>query len=356
MITQKDRFTVIALLLLFILSGLSAGGQQDAVSDAAPAASESGSAAGGIIIDYRKNEVPVPAEVNRIVSLNSGLSVLVGALGMTDAVVGRDSNSTFPHALKMAYVVAQNSSSPNVELILEKRPDLVLADAMLPVNVYEKLSSLGIPVAIFSTSDPREFEDTILNVGQLTHREDKAAALLDRLQSDIRLVEDTAANALASGRIPENIFFENRKPYSSVSAKSGNHLSIIGAGGVNIAADEPVVSPKLSAEYVLEKNPDVIIRRMSGDGTLDVMNNMRDTIIRRAGLEDVRAVQDNRVYIIKADLFLLLRYPVGMAYMASWFYPDAFAELNPEEFHKDLIVDLFGTEEWELMREVFVCP
>ena len=352
MINQKNRFTVTAFLLLSVLSGLFAGGQQDAEA----VASESGAVRGEVIIDYKKHEVPVPAEVNRIVSLNSGLSVLVGALGMTDAVVGRDSNSTFPHALKKVYVVAQNSSSPNIELILERRPDLVLADAMLPVNVYEKLTSLGIPVAIFSTSDPRKFEDTILKVGKLTHREDKAAALLERLQSAIRLVEETAANALASGSVPQSVFFENRKPYSSVSAKSGNHLPIIGSGGVNIAADEPVASPKLSVEYVLEKNPDVIIRRMSGDGTLEVMNNMRDTIIRRAGLEDVRAVQDNRVYIIKADLFLLLRYPVGMAYMASWFYPDAFKEMDPEEFHKELIVDLFGAEEWELMREVFVCP
>ena len=352
MITLKNRFLIVTFLLLIVLSGLFAGGQKDAEA----VASEPGSATGEVIIDYKKHVVPVPAEVNRIVSLNSGLSVLVGALGMADAVVGRDSNSTFPHALKKVYVVGQNSSSPNIELILEKRPDLVLADGMLPAKVYEQLSALGISVGIFTTSDPRKFEETLLKVGKLTHREERAADLLKRLQSDIRLVKETAAEALDSGVTPQYIFFENRKPYSSASSQSGSHFPIAGAGGINIAADEPVRSPKLSAEFVLEKNPDVIVRRMSGDGTPDVMNNMRDTIIRRAGLEDVRAVQDHRVYIIKADLFLLLRYPVGMAYMASWFYPDAFTELDPEEFHKELIVDLFGAEEWDLMREVFVYP
>ena len=130
---------------------------------------------------------------------------------MTDAVVGRDSNSTFPHALKKTYVVAQNSSSPNIELILEKKPDLVLADGMLPDKVYEQLSALGISVGIFTTSDPRKFEDTLLKVGKLTHREERAADLLKRLQSDIRLVKETAAEALDSGATPQYIFFREQK-------------------------------------------------------------------------------------------------------------------------------------------------
>jgi len=351
MIRSIQRISA-AVFCLFLTLPLFAGGQTES-----PSGQDSADRPGTEYVrDAAGHDVRVPEKADRIVCLNSGLSVLTAALGKTESIVGRDTNSTFPHALKKVYVVAGNSSSPNIELILEKRPDLVLADNMLPDKAFEKLTALGISVAVFKTSDPRVFDQTISGVGALTGRSVQARKLLEDLNSRTALVEELASRALAEGAEPQTVFFENRKPYKSTSAKSGSHLPIAGAGGINIAADEPVSSPKLSAEYVLERNPDVIIRRVSGDGTAEVMENTRNTIMRRTGLEDVRAVRDGRVYIIKSDLFLLLRYPVGMAYLGSWFYPEAFADLDPEEFHKSLISDLFGPEEWDRVREDFVYP
>jgi len=308
------------------------------------------------IEDSMGNRVPVPSSTDRIVCINSGLSVLLAALGKGDSIVGRDSNSTFPSELKTVYAVAENSSRPNIELILEKRPDLILADNMMPETAYEKFRSLGIPVAIFKTSNPEAFEHTILNVGALTGRYLQAQRMINDMAEREKRIIDIVARAESEGMNEVKVFYENRKPYASVSSKSGNHIPLAAAGGINIAADEPGTAPHLSVEYVLEQNPDVIIRRMSGDGTADDMKRMADMIRARTGLDEVNAVIRNRVHIIKADLTLLLRYPAALAYMASWFYPDYAEEINPEGVHKHIIETYFGPDEWEKTKEVFVYP
>jgi iron complex transport system substrate-binding protein len=306
--------------------------------------------------DSMGNKVPVPKGTDRIICTNSGLSVLLSALGKGDSIVGRDSNSTFPSYLKNVYVVAENSSRPNIELILEKHPDLILADNMMPESAFDKFRSLGIPVAIFKTSDPRAFEHTILNVGALTGSYVQAQRMIGDMKSREKRVTDIVAEAQAAEGSEVKVFYENRKPYASVSSKSGNHIPLAAAGAVNIAADEPVSSPHLSVEYVLEQNPDVIIRRMSGDGSAENMKIMLDMIKNRTGIGSVNAVVNGRVHIMKADLTLLLRYPAALAYMASWVYPDYAELIDPEGVHRNIIAKYFGIEEWENTREVFVYP
>lgn len=65
------------------------------------------------------------------------------------------------------------------------------------------------------------------------------------------------------------MYFENRKVYKSASKLTGHHEFIALAGGDNIAKDEPVTSPELSPEYIVRRNPDVIVRRVSGDAGTD---------------------------------------------------------------------------------------
>lgn len=306
--------------------------------------------------DALGHKVPVPSSTDRIICINSGLSVLLAALGEGEDIVGRDGNSTFPSSLRAVYVVASNSSRPNIELILEKRPDLILADNMLPDAAYEKFVSLGIPTAILKTSDPREFEHTILTVGTLTGRYPEARRLLNDMNGEIERISTAAEEAANSRGGKTKVFFENRKPYSSASAKSGSHITLIQAGGINIAADEPVSSPKLSIEYVMEQNPDVIVRRLSGDANSSVLADMAARISARTGLKEVNAVKHGRVHILKSDLTLLLRYPVGLAYMASWFYPECADSIDPEELHRKIVSDYFGPREWETIKESFVYP
>ena len=103
------------------------------------------------IIDATGAVVEVPYPVERIVSMNSGLSTLIAAFGEGDKIVGRDTFSTFPSSLISVYAVGKNSAHPNIELIFDQKPDIVVADntLILALNVDPELS-LMVNVLILS--------------------------------------------------------------------------------------------------------------------------------------------------------------------------------------------------------------
>ncbi|NDJ77211.1 MAG: ABC transporter substrate-binding protein, partial [Chloroflexi bacterium] len=83
-----------------------------------------------------------------------------------------------------------------------------------------------------------------------------------------------------------------------------------------------------------------------------------EEIINRPGWDNIDAVKNGRVYIIKSDVFLTFRYPVGLLYYATWFHPELFADIDPAAVHQEAITTFFGAEEWETLsqHETFVYP
>ncbi|MHB1442423.1 MAG: ABC transporter substrate-binding protein [Candidatus Humimicrobiaceae bacterium] len=309
-----------------------------------------------VILDASGRYVYVPKEINRIISLNSGMSTLISVFGDSDKIVGRDNFSTFPSYLNKIASVGKNSSDSNFELILETEPDLVIADTMLSDSDRAKIESTGIPVIVDSTSDPDRIFYIIRNLGIILGKKQKAEEIIKYMEVYLDLADQRITEKEEKGGNFPLIYFEARNDYKSASAENSANKPIVAAGGINIAAAEPISSPRINSEYILKKNPDIIIRRVSGDAGLEEMKLLREDLMSRAGLKEVKAVKEGKVYIIKADVFLTLRYPVGLLYYAKWFHPDIFSDINPDVLHKKFIVDFFGTEEWEKINEIFVYP
>jgi len=308
------------------------------------------------ITDYTGREVTIGQPVERVVSLNSGLSEILGALECTDKIVGRDNFSTFPSSFMYVQSVARNSSSPNMEMIFSLEPDLLVADLMFDKSKREILESRGIPVIIESTSNPERLPVIVDNFARIFEKQERAEYVMNVLEDTLSEVE-TRIQALYERGVPKPlVFFENRKVYKSANSQTGHHQNIILAGGINIAADEPVSSPKLNPEFIVEKNPDVIIRRVSGDIDADAMGLMLKSIYERPSLQAVRAILDKRVYIVKSDLFISLRYPVGVAYLSKLFYGNNLADFDVDGIFQEYISKIYGPDEWEHIREIYVFP
>ena len=333
------------LCLLTIGSFLWAGGGGE-LSPALPSVT---------VNDYHGREVRVPLPVNRLITLNSGVSEVVAALGAADRTVGRDSFSTFPSCIRRVSVVGRNSSSPNMETILALQPDLLVADAMFDEGKIKLLENRGIPVIIVSTSNPERLPALVRSLGSVLQAEDRAEEILTLMDKALREVERAVAALELSQDGRTTVYFENRRQNKSASALSGHDFFIRSAAGVNIAASEPVKFPLLSPEFITMSNPDVIIRRVSGDIHPEAMEAMRLSIMDRPSLRLVDAVKKGRVYIVKSDLFISLRYPVGIAYFAHLLYPEAF-ELDPSDVHRRYIRAFYGEGEWEAIREIYVYP
>ena len=340
------KFIPISIALCLLLSILSGCGPEKA--PVAPTGKEV------TIIDQTGKHVEISVPVERIVSINSGMSALICAFGDGDKIVGRDSYSTFPSSLKDVLEVGKSSASPNIELILEKHPDVVLADTMLKDDMREKLESAGVPVLTDTTTDLETLIPLIRKIGLILDKEEKADEIVGFIEHYSNIIDQRIAG-LKTDEKPL-VFFERRNPYDSASASSSYNKPLVAAGGINIAADEPVSLPKLSAEWVLERNPDVIVNRISGDDTLEEMAALRDEIISEPGLAEVNAAKEGKVYIVKSDVFLSVRYPVGLLYYAKWFHPDLFHDIDPSAVHKELIEKFYGKEEWQSITEEFAFP
>ncbi|NLE04107.1 MAG: ABC transporter substrate-binding protein, partial [Crenarchaeota archaeon] len=152
------------------------------------------------IIDATGTQWTISAPVNRIVSLNAGLTEIVYALGGGEKIVGRSETSTFPNAVLSVPIVGGSSASPNVELLLETQPDLVLADTMLSskTEIRNQITSAGVPILIVKTTYADQLTSLISDIGSLIDEEEKATELCEWMNHYINLVDERIANLTES--------------------------------------------------------------------------------------------------------------------------------------------------------------
>ena len=310
------------------------------------------------VFDKSGTRVQVPCPVEKVISVNSGMTALICALGAEDRLVGRDTRSTFPASVKSVEAVAESSANANIELMISKRPELVVADPMFYPQHREKLSAAGIPSYVDSTSDPERVLTLIRNFGLMFDENDKAEELAQFVEHYTDIVEQRIERLEMEDGSKPKVYFEWHSSYKTASAETSFHKPIAQAGGINIAAGLPVHTPKVSSEWVIEQNPDVIVNRISGDATLEQMQQKWEEIVSRPGWDKIEAVKNGRVYIIKSDVFLAFRYPVGLLYYAKWFHPELFEDMDPAAVHQEAIEKFFGTDEWQWLErhETFVYP
>ncbi|MCW4017427.1 MAG: ABC transporter substrate-binding protein [Candidatus Bathyarchaeota archaeon] len=302
-----------------------------------------------IVVDGTGAEVTVSLPVNRIVSLNPGLTELVCAIGYGDQIVGRDESSFFPDSMLDVPIVASSSYNPNLELVIEQKPDLLLADTMLSYN-QESLTALqnaGIPVMIELTNNLTQIKQCINNFGLLFDKQAKADEIVDFISSYETIVSERIETLTDSEK--PLVYIEWDTVWRSFGEGSGADLNINSVGGINIAAGVSGSSPTLSAEYVVEQNPEVVVLMVDKEakGNSTAFQAARDEFMSRSVLQDVDVVKNGRVYTYDSVIFQGLRYPVGLLYWAKWFHPTMFADIDPAAVNQEMLEKFFSvtTEE-----------
>lgn len=307
-----------------------------------------GSAEKVTVVDATGRSVSVQAPVHKVVSLGTGVAGYIYALGGGECLVGRDSYSYFPVGLQKVPVAGKSSYSPDLELIVKLQPDLVIADTMLSEEDQKEIEDAGIPVLIDWISDPSKDIEVMKDLGLLIGKEERARELIDFITKYRNLVEERTARLKQDDK--PKVFLEwTGKPYYTVS--NGSQLdTLVGlAGGINIAKNYGNGShtyPTVSPEWVAVENPDVIIQTKSSDRpyTEDDLKEFRDAIISRSELQDVSAVKNVRVYLISGEIMYSVRSIIAELYLAKWFHPELFSDVDPEAVHRDLVRKFYDME------------
>lgn len=244
-----------------------------------------------VIVDGAKRIVELKSRPKRVVSLSPGTTELLYAIGAGPQVVGVTSWCDFPPEVHdLAKVGDMNV---NFEAIAALAPDLIVADATLQQASISRLESLGLPVFVISAREISGILDSVELLGRATGNIGGAQDLIRELVqilTDLRHQVDESP--LAKDPVSVLVLFDPTELYS---AGKGTyiHEAITRAGGVNIGAQAPGSWPLLSEEYVLSQNPEVIFLTYGDPGQ----------ILKRPGWSRLRAVQNNQVHLIEANIY-----------------------------------------------------
>ncbi|MBE3582362.1 MAG: cobalamin-binding protein [Thermoanaerobacteraceae bacterium] len=285
-----SALTAVLVLGLFLFGCSGRGAPQG--EEAAPAGAEGYPLT---VADDMGREITLKARPERLVSLSPGNTEILFALGLGEKVVGVDDYSDYPPAAAQVPKVG-GFSNPNVEKIVALKPDLVLATNMHEQAV-RRLEEVGIPVAVVSPKTVEGVLESIEWIGKMTGAGEGAARLVADLRGRMQRVEAVVKEIPREKR--PWVYYE---VYSDPLMTAGPQ-TLIGqlielAGGRNIAYDAQTDYPEFSAEAIIERDPEVIIfPQWHGSESLTV-----EQVKSRRGWQEIRAVKDNRVFGVDANI------------------------------------------------------
>ena len=292
--------------------------------------------------DQTGEEVEIETPVERIVCLNPALNEILAILGAEDRIVGINEGTEFPPVFEGILEVGGSSRNPQVEKIIELKPDVIIADTMLDEEVRKQFESFGIPVVVERASELNRLPKVIENLGKIVDNEDRAEELNSFIGEYNKLIEDRLSSLEKEDRT--DVYWEWRGAYRSGNEDSNIHPRLELTEANNIAAHLEAPYPQVSAEFVWERDPEVIIRMASRSDSKEDMAQTREEIVNRQGLKEVEAVKNERVYLISWDVMNGPRSVVGSLYFANWFYPEKFVDIEPEEVYQEMLAEFYNYE------------
>ncbi len=232
------------------------------------------------------------AAPSRIVSLSPAFTEVLFAIGAGDQVIAVDSLSNFPPEAPMTELSA---FEPSLEAIAAEEPDLVVLSYDPTGDLVSGLEGLG--VAVFLRPDPATLDDayaSIADLGIVTGQIDGAATVV----ADMRSAFDEIAASVPTDGEPIRIYHELDESFYSASSGSFigdvyNRLNV-----VNIADEADTDGygyPQLSAEYILEADPQLIV-------ITDEVGYTVDDVAARPGWDAIAAVANGNVISVDSDI------------------------------------------------------
>ncbi len=290
------------------------------------------------VVDSTGASVLVPQPVERLISVYGPGTYLVYALGAGDLLVeawyvgvkgiSQAWESMFRIEPRLSDILA--FGDPNVEDVVARSAQLVIADGSKHGAFAKQLGDLGIPVIQCLIETPEQLQQATVTLAQVLGPEAKRRAALflygflritDTVEHDLR--------GIVSAERPR-VLFVGTDPLKVASGDMYQTWLIETAGGVSVSADLRGGWNTVNLEQILVWNPDVVVIPPYGPvKPADLVAN--------PDWQAVRAVRENRIYRMPR-VFGPMDTPVpesllGVLWLANALHPGAIsldiaAEMN----------------------------
>ena len=246
----------------------------------------SGGSDGQVLISGGSSSVEI---AERIISLSPTATEILFAIEAGGQVVAVDDQSNFPPEAPMTPL---SGYTPNIESIAEYQPDLVVA-SYDPGDLVGGLKALEVATLLQPAAS--SMEDTYVQInelGALTGRQSEASELIESIKSDL---DEIASKKIGKGL---TYYHEIDNTLYSPTSKTflGKLYSLLGLSNI---ADPAIESgfgwPQLSAEFIIDADPDLIFL-----GNTDWGESV-ETVAARPGWGSLTAVEKGQVISVDTD-------------------------------------------------------
>jgi len=295
------------------------------------------------IVDSAGRLIEIPYQPKTVV-LHGDAAELMKAIGVDlNLIVGVSkymAQDTWLFPVLSKKEVVGSCFSPNYEKIIELQPDIVIAYQRWPgvEELEQHLKPAGIEPVIIDGYKPDKFRSEIMVLGRIYGREEEARKLWEFWEGYLNMLENRVGK-LGPEEIPD-VYFESWTTWKTTTAANQGwwNRGIEIGGGNNIAAllsSSAYVT--VDPEWVVEKNPDVIVKVASYSRSKDnefCLRETRERILARDELQTVKAVKSGAVYAVDPDIATGPKGIIGALWYAKFFHPELFENLNPTEVQR----------------------
>lgn len=224
----------------------------------------------------------------RVASLAPSITEIICAIGGTPKLVGRSSACDYPPEIAGEIPVIGHFGRPSLEALLASDTTLVLDSALADESMARKMQQVGLQSRRIDCKKLDDIPSAIREIGSLLDLEENAEALAAGIEKDLQ--ELRSRSNTTAGR--PGVYIET---WNDPLWTTGNntHLSemIHLAGGRNIADDIEKEHFQVSPEWVVARNPDIIICLYMAR-----KDKVKSSVMKRTGWKSVNAVKNKRVY------------------------------------------------------------
>ncbi len=326
----------------------------------------------GLIILGRESKLTLVDSADRIVTVNKPVERIVvhqpataegvSILGAWDRVVGRNIGTTdeilFPGVSELPVTSGMGCYDVYYETVFELDPDVFLSMVTPGPGLEDVIATLEpeIPVVALNFYEPHTLVENTRKLRYVLNTEESGEAYIAWHEGVINDITEKTAG-LPDEEKP-TVFFkvcgwtpEALSTFTDTMPGMRYQMEI--AGGINIADDEEFVElefvPEVDKEWLIEQNPDIVLAMIweayypgvMGYEVDDnsVANATREEIMAMDVFAEGKAVEEGKVYLYEDTLPVSPRFVVFIAYMAEWFHPTLFSDLDPQAIHQQYLTD-----------------
>lgn len=240
------------------------------------------------LVDDVGSTVVITGVPQRVVCLSPGATEIIFALGAGDRLKAVCGLCDFPPPARVLPKTG-DFLTVSVESVLGARPDLVVATGGVQKEVVLRLRGSHVPVLVLY---PHSVEGIIANIrllGRALGKEGEAKQVARRIESQVAAITER----IRKNKSPRvRVYFEV-SPDPLIAAGGMGYVGelISLAGGDNVVSGGDEEYPRISPEFVVSRDPEVIIISHATDSAKAL-----EMLRARPGWEKVSAVRNGRVY------------------------------------------------------------